>query len=132
MNNHPYKSERTGLHSVTWRLITTEIVLFVIFFLLLFDDEAYAYLDPGTAGFLVQFALGVVAGAVIVIRNYFGVISKCFAAIYRKYLKEKLTHQRWSNRSLPPTTSRKVGVPGSILEADEKRNCYKHQSIKGE
>jgi len=132
MDNHPYRFERTGLHSVAWRLITRDIVLFAIFFLLLFDDEAYAYLDPGTAGFLVQFALGAVAGAVIVIRNYFGVFAKFFAAFYRRHHKEKLKHPKSSYRLSPLITSRKLGAPGSIEEVDEKGNRYEHPSVEGE
>lgn len=44
--------------------------VFYSLFLLLFPNNAYAYIDPGTGGMLIQIIVGVAAGFFFTLRHY--------------------------------------------------------------
>ena len=45
--------------------------------------EAFAYIDPGTGGMLVQLLLGGVAGALVIVKLYWYRIRKVAARLFR-------------------------------------------------
>lgn len=49
-----------------------EPALFAFLALLLLSDNAHAYLDPGTGSILLQGLIGGIAGALFVLRVYWG------------------------------------------------------------
>jgi hypothetical protein len=47
-------------------------------------STALAYLDPGTGSYMIQVAVGLIAGAVFMIKNYWVVISGYFRKLFKK------------------------------------------------
>jgi len=58
------------------KYFTNRRVLIVLFFLLyvMYPQEAYAYLDPGTGSYFFQILIGVLLGALFAIKLYWGKI----------------------------------------------------------
>lgn len=46
------------------------ITVFLVWLLFICATPAYAYVDPGSGGMLIQLALGGVAGAAVIVRLY--------------------------------------------------------------
>lgn len=46
------------------------LAIFYSLFLLLLPKNAYAYIDPGTGGMLIQIIIGVAAGFFFTVRHY--------------------------------------------------------------
>jgi hypothetical protein len=49
---------------------------------------AFAYLDPGTGSYILQVAIGLVAGAIFMIRNYWVVIKGYCSKLFNKNKKD--------------------------------------------
>lgn len=55
----------------------------------LFNPEpALAYLDPGSGSYIIQVTIGLLAGAVFMIKNYWVVIKGYFSKIFNKNNKQ--------------------------------------------
>jgi hypothetical protein len=70
-----------------------KIVVLVLFFYLLFPQETYAYLDPGSGSFIIQLLIGGLVAFLVVLRGYWGRIRGFF------------TKKTGSNASEAPATS---------------------------
>ena len=68
---------------------------FIIFFysVFIFNSNAYAYLDPGTGGFIVQLIIAFFAAAFVFINNFFQKVkfycNKIFSFLKFKQKKDK-------------------------------------------
>ncbi len=52
--------------------------------LLLNPDPAMAYLDPGSGSYMIQVTIGLIAGAVFMIKKYWVVIKSYFNNLFKK------------------------------------------------
>ncbi len=58
-------------------------------FILLIPFSSYAYLDPGTGSYILQVAIGALAGGILVIKTYW-VNIKIFISKYKKPTKKNV------------------------------------------
>ncbi|MBL7196603.1 MAG: hypothetical protein ISS47_00735 [Candidatus Omnitrophica bacterium] len=60
------------------------IFVFVIFFNLIFPGKAHAYLDPGSSSFILQLIIGVLVGAICMVKLFWTKIKLFFKNLFSK------------------------------------------------
>jgi len=65
------------------------ILFFVIITVVLFEETAFAYLDPGTGSMMLQILIGVAVGALATVKIYWGRIKKILPFEMSKKLKKR-------------------------------------------
>ena len=68
-------------------LITTLVVLAL--FYLVFPQRAYAYIDPGTASYILQLTIGALLGGLFAIKIYWRKINTFFVNLFSKRQKDE-------------------------------------------
>jgi hypothetical protein len=61
-------------------------IVLVLYFLLFFSKDAYAYIEPGPFTLFIQGILAILAGGIVVFRRY---IVSIFSKLFRLNKKEK-------------------------------------------
>ncbi len=61
---------------------------FLPFFWMLFTTPAQAYLDPGSGSYIIQVTIGVIAGGIFMLKNYWSVIKVYAAKFFSKNKKQ--------------------------------------------
>ncbi len=69
-------------------------LIFQFFIIFLFCNNAYAYLDPGTGGIILQALIAIFAGAVFYFRQTLNKIKSINSKILRYLIKKKNTKDK--------------------------------------
>lgn len=64
--------------------VFTTCVLLVLWSILFFPQNAYAYLDPGTGSYILQMLIAAIVGGLFVIKIYFHKIKAFFKGVFFK------------------------------------------------
>jgi hypothetical protein len=69
-------------------------VVLVLYFLLFFSKDAYAYIEPGSFTVLIQGVMAILAGGIVVFRRYIvSIFSKLFRPNKKGKSEEKKKHR---------------------------------------
>jgi len=72
---------------LTVRYVTYSIAIFIIvmlFSILIFSQDAYAYLDPGTGSYIIQIFIAAIVGGLFIIKPFFNKIKGFFKKIFSR------------------------------------------------
>lgn len=69
-------------------------LIFQFFIIFLFCNNAYAYLDPGTGGIILQALIAIFAGAVFYFRQILNKIKSINSKVLRYLIKKKNTKDK--------------------------------------
>jgi drug/metabolite transporter (DMT)-like permease len=66
----------------TWSV--SSVILFVGAFFVCAGDPAYAYIDPGTGSYLLQFAIGALFALLFAVKAFWGRIRESLSRAFRR------------------------------------------------
>lgn len=70
-----------------------KIILYLTIVLILGSSNAYAYLDPGSGGFIIQMLIAFIASIVIFFKNGMMYVKNFFLKFLSFFSKEKINNQ---------------------------------------
>ncbi len=69
---------------------TTIFALFALFFLI-FSEEAYAYLDPGTGSYILQLIIAGLLGGLFALKMFWSKVKNFFVNVFSRRNKHEKT-----------------------------------------